>query len=150
MVLPYVIKETEDYYPLSVLFHESGMEIEISETPPEGMVKMWRMEDAATGELIAAVTLQIRDSVYTLGDLAVRQDHRNKGYGKIMQNVVFDEARKMGIKELWGSTKVPDYYYRLGWERMDRDTSPQVAAASCHTCSRRGKQCFPQVIRMIL
>ena len=109
MALPYVIKETEDYYPLSVLFHESGMEIEISETPPEGMVKMWRME-----------------------------------------NVVFDVARKMGIKELWGSAKVPDYYYRLGWERMDRDTSPQVAAASCHTCSRRGKQCFPQVIRMIL
>lgn len=149
MALSYVIKETNNYYPLSVLFHESGMEIEVSETPPAGMVKMWRMEDAATGELIAAVTLQIRDHVYTLGDLAVRQDHRSEGYGKIMQSVVFEAAREMGVKELWGSAKVPDYYYRLGWERMDWDTSPQVAV-NCHTCSRRGKECFPQIIRMTL
>ncbi|MDO5423673.1 MAG: L-serine ammonia-lyase, iron-sulfur-dependent, subunit alpha [Eubacteriales bacterium] len=66
------LKETDEYYPLSVLFHESGMEIEVSDIPPEGMVKMWRLEDKETGEVIAAVTLQIRDHVYTPGDLAVR------------------------------------------------------------------------------
>lgn len=149
MSLSYIIKETTDYYPLSVLFHESGMEIEISDTPPAGMVKMWRLEDSRTAELIAAVTLQIRDSVYTLGDLAVKEEHRSEGYGKIMQHTVFEEARKMGIKELWGSAKVPDYYYRLGWQQMDWDTSPQVAV-NCHHCSRRGKTCFPAIIKMPL
>ena len=100
MSAAYSIKEIDEYYPLSVLFHESGMEIEISSTPPEGMVKMWRLEDRETGELIAAATLQIRDHVYTLGDLAVREDHRSEGYGKIMQRIVFDAARKMGIREI--------------------------------------------------
>jgi len=122
------------------------MEVQISETPPGGIVKMWRLEDALTGELISAVTLEIRDHVYTLGDLAVREDHRNEGYGRIMQNVVFDEARKMGIKELWGSAKVPAYYYPFGWERMDWDSSPKVAV-NCHGCSRRGISCFPEILR---
>jgi len=149
MSLSYVIKETEEYYPLSVLFHESGMEIEISEAPPEGIVKMWRLENRETGELIAAATLQIRDQVYTLGDLAVREDHRGEGYGKLIQEVVFDAARKIGIKEIWGSAKVPDYYYRLGWQKMDWDGSPKVAV-NCHNCGRRGKTCFPAIIRMAL
>lgn len=36
-----------------------------------------------------------------------------------MQKVVFDEARKMGVTEIWGSAKVPDCYYHLGWEKMN-------------------------------
>ncbi len=75
------------------------MEIEISDTPPEGMVNMWRLEDKETGELIAAVTLQVRDHVYTLGDLAVRGDRHSEGYGKIMQQVVFDAAKKWESKK---------------------------------------------------
>lgn len=149
MALPYVIRETRDFYPLSVLCHESGMEIEPGGTPPDGTVKMWRMEDPETGELIAAVTLQIRDHVYVLGTLAVRRDRRNQGLGKAMQAFVFEEARKMGIKEIWGSAKVPDYYYRLGWERMDWDASPRVGL-SCQTCVRRGRECFPAIIKMTL
>lgn len=43
MALSYVIKETEDVYPLSVLFHESGMEFAVSQTAPVGIVKMWRL-----------------------------------------------------------------------------------------------------------
>ncbi len=125
------------------------MEIEISDTPPEGMVNMWRLEDKETGELIAAVTLQVRDHVYTLGDLAVRGDHHSEGYGKIMQQVVFDAAKKLGIKEIWGSAKVPEYYYRLGWQQMDWNVSPKVAV-NCLACARRGTSCFPVIIKMSL
>lgn len=149
MAPPYIIRETQDFYPLSVLCHESGMEVEIGETPPDGTVKMWRMEDAETGELIAAVTLQIRDRVHVLGTLAVRQDRRHQGCGKAMQAAVFEEARRMGIKEIWGSAKVPDYYYHLGWEPMDWDASPRVGV-SCQTCHRRGRECFPAIIKMTL
>lgn len=147
--IPYKVCETEECYPLSVLFHDSGMEVEVSEIPPDGIVKMWRLDDAESGELIAAATLQIRDGVYTLGDIAVREEHRSRGFGKQMQRVVFDEARRLGVTELWASAKVPDYYYRLGWEKMNWDTSPKVGV-NCHTCNRREKSCFPAIIRMQL
>jgi len=147
--LSYVVKEAGDYYPLSVLFRDSGMEIEPSHTPPEGLVKMWRLEDADSGALLAAVTLEIRDGAAVLGRLGVRPDCRRRGYGKLLQKVVFGEARKLGLTELWGCAKVPDYYCRLGWERREWDGSPRIAAP-CGSCPRRGKTCFPTVIRMQL
>lgn len=145
----YVIRETDEYYPLSVLCHESGMEVEISHVPAEQMVKMWRMDDAGTGRMLACAALQIRDGVYVLGDLAVREDRRGEGLGKRMQQVVFDEARRRGAKEIWGSAKVPAYYYKLGWEQMDWGTSPDVAVC-CRRCPRRGDTCSPAVIKMTL
>ena len=145
----YVIRETEDYFPISVLCHESGMEVEIGHAPAEHMVKMWRMDDAGTGRMLACATLQIRDGVYVLGNLVVREDRRGEGLGKRMQQAVFDEARRLGAREIWGSAKVPTYYDKLGWERMDWESSPDVAEC-CKKCPRRGDTCSPAVIRMAL
>lgn len=145
----YIIKETDNYYPLSVLFDELGMKIPVSETAPEGTVKMWRLEDAATGELRATTTMQIRDGVYVLGQLAVKEEYQSRGYGRILQAIVFDEARKMGLTELWGNAKIPEYYYPFGWEKMDWDASPRIAL-TCHECSKRGTDCFPEILRKVL
>ena len=85
----YIIRETEDFLALSTLFHESGMGVAIEDRVPERVIKMWRMDDPQTGELMAASTLEMRAGVYSLGDIAVRNDLHCKGYGKVMQNVVF-------------------------------------------------------------
>lgn len=146
MTLPYIIKETEDYYPSSVLFDALDIKIEISHTAPAGTVKMWRMDDAVTGLLMAAATLQIRDGVYVLGQLAVTKENQKRGYGEILQNIVFSEAKKMGIAELWGNAKFPEYYYRFGWEKMDWDTSPKISTR-CDDCESRGKTCFSEKLR---
>lgn len=145
--MAHVVREADDYYPLSLLFRDSGMEIEPSHTPPEGLVKMWRLEDGDNGALLAAVTLERRDGAAVLGRLGVRPDCQRRGYGKLLQGVVFREARGMGLTELWGCAKVPDYYCRLGWERRDWDASPRIAVP-CQNCPRRGKACFPAVIRI--
>ena len=142
----YIIRETDDFYPLSVLFHESGMGVTIEERSPERILKMWRMDDAETGELMAAATLEVRDGAHSLGDIAVRNDLHRKGYGKIMQNVVFDEARKRGIRELWACAKEPAYYRHSGWETMDWETSPKIAVY-CSGCKKRGKECHPEIMR---
>ena len=36
----YSIKETNDYYALSKLFHDSGMEVEVEDVAPEETIKM--------------------------------------------------------------------------------------------------------------
>ncbi|MBR6361580.1 MAG: GNAT family N-acetyltransferase, partial [Clostridia bacterium] len=106
----YIIRETDDFLSLSTLFNQSGMGVKIEERMPERILKMWRMDDPVTGELMAASTLEIRDGVYSLGDIAVRGDLHRRGYGRVMQNLVFDEARGLGIKELWACAKEPAYY----------------------------------------
>ena len=146
-MISYVIKETDDFYSLAQFFSENGLETSIQKTTPEGVVKMWRLEHSESGELIAAATLQMRSDVYTLGDLAVREDLRGQGFGKLMQKLVFEEARKLGITELWGNAKVTAYYLKLGWEIVDWESAPNISL-SCKTCPQRGVKCFPEIIRI--
>lgn len=107
------------------------------------------MDDPETGELMAASTFEIRDGVYTLGDIAVRNDLHCKGYGRVMQKVVFDEARKRGVKELWACAKEPDYYLHSGWEKMVWDEAPNIAVY-CTSCGKRGTACHPEIMRYTL
>lgn len=145
----YVIRETDDFFSLSTLFNQSGMGVKIEERMPERILKMWRMDDSVTGELMAASTLEIRDGVYSLGDIAVRGDLHRRGYGRVMQNLVFNEARGLGIKELWACAKEPAYYLRCGWEKMAWDESPNIAVY-CSSCGKRGITCHPEIMRYTL
>ena len=145
----YIIRETEDFLALSTLFHESGMGVAIEDRVPERVIRMWRMDDPETGALMAASTLEMRDGVYSLGDIAVRADLHHTGYGRVMQQVIFDEAKKRGIKELWACAKEPAYYLHCGWEKMDWDTAPNIAVY-CTTCGKRGTLCHPEIMRYTL
>lgn len=145
----YIIRKTEDFLSLSTLFHESGMGVNIEERMPDRIIKMWRMDDSSTGKLMAAVTLEIRGGVYSLGDIAVHKDAQSKGYGKILQSVVFDEAKKLGVKEIWACAKEPDYYIHCGWEQMKWEESPNIAVY-CSTCSKRGNSCHPEIMKYTL
>ena len=51
----YSIRKTQDFYPLSLLYQESGLEVTPGHTPPQGTLSMLRCEDSETGELVAAV-----------------------------------------------------------------------------------------------
>ena len=55
----YIIRETDDFLSLSTLFHESGMGVNIEERMPDRVIKMWRMDNARTGELMAALILWV-------------------------------------------------------------------------------------------
>ncbi|MCR5523778.1 MAG: GNAT family N-acetyltransferase [Clostridia bacterium] len=145
----YIIRETGDFLALSTLFSESGMGVRIEDRVPERIIKMWRMDDPSTGRLMAAATLEMRDGVYSLGDIAVRADLHRRGYGRIMQKTVFDEARKRGIKELWACAKEPDYYLKCGWRKMVWDESPDIAVY-CTTCGKRGTLCHPEIMKYTL
>lgn len=145
----YIIRETTDFLALSTLFHESGMGVAIEERVPDRVIRMWRMDDKKTGALMAAATLEMRDGVYSLGDIAVRGDLHCTGYGRVMQNVVFAEARKRGIKELWACAKEPDYYMHCGWQKMDWDAAPNIAVY-CSSCGKRGTLCFPEIMKYTL
>lgn len=142
------IKETNDFYSLSVLFHNSGMGVKIEERCPDRIIKMWRMDDKNTGELMAAVTLEMRSGVFTLGDIAVRKDLHRMGYGRMMQNVVFEEAKKRNIKELWACAKEPEYYLHSGWQKMSWDKAPDIAIY-CTSCEKRNRECHPEIMKYV-
>ena len=146
---PYSVRETEDFHALSVFFRENGLGVLIEAEKPERILKMWRLEDTQTGELLAAVTLEMRGGVYTLGDIAVQKAMRGKGFGAVLQQTVFQQARRMGIHTLWACAKEPEYYLRHGWQEADWDSSPDIAVY-CSGCAKQGVACHPKKMQKSL
>lgn len=149
MAFEYIIKETDDYYPLSVLLNSSGLGIDIQNDNPPGIIKMWRLEEKNSGELAGTIILQNRAGVPCLGGLAVKEKYRNDGCGAILQEVLFSETKMMGIKELWTCAKTPEYYFRFGWEEMDWNSSPNISIW-CPKCPKYNSSCMPKKLKKIL
>ena len=149
MAFDYILKETDDYYPLSVLLNTSGLGIDIQKENPPGIIKMWRLEEKSSGELAGTIILQNRNGTPCLGGLAVKPKYRNDGCGSYLQNTLFIEAKKLGFRELWTCAKIPEYYYRFGWEPMDWETSPNIAIW-CPKCDKFQTSCHPKKLRKVL
>ena len=105
---------------------------------------MWRMDSKNTKQLMAAVTLETRDNVFTLGDIAVREDLQHMGYGKILLNIVVEEAKKLNISTLWACAKEPEFYLHNGWKKICWDDAPKIAIY-CDECPKRGGECHPEI-----
>lgn len=141
------IKETKDYGRLSAFYEENGLEIEVSETAPEGTLKHWKYEDEDTEKLLAAATLQKRDGCYVLADLAVTEELRGTGMGKELLQIAEDEAKALGAEEMWLVGKVPDFYKKFDWKEVERETAPDISI--CQSCEDFGTTCFPSIMKKV-
>ena len=146
--MAYVIKETDNWRPLSELFNEMQLEVEIGDTPPRSMRKMWRLEDEETGELMGGATLQFKKEVFALGSLAVRKEANGGGWGEQLLDKVYEETKAEGGDSVWACARIPEYYYKLGWEEMDPDTAPKIF--NCQYCDRFRVVCHPAIVRKML
>ena len=146
--MAYVIKETENWRPLTELFNEMGLEVEIGDVPPKSMLKMWCLEDEDTGEYLGGATLQLKKGVHALGSLAVRPAANGGGWGEQLLEKVFEETKALGGTEIWACARIPEYYFKLGWEKMDPETAPKIF--NCQYCDRFGVSCHPAIIRKTL
>ena len=44
----------------------------------------------------------------------VKEEHRGKGYSKILNDAILEEARKRGHKKIYLKTKLENYYEKFG------------------------------------
>lgn len=142
------IKESGEYARLSAFYEKNGLEIEVSETAPEGTLKSWKYEDEETGELLAAATLQKRGGCYVLADLAVKEELRGHGMGKQLLKLAEEEAKALGAGEMWLVGKVPAFYSKFGWMETERETAPDISR--CQSCEDFGVTCFPSIMKKVL
>ena len=141
------IAETADYYALTVLFKECGLDVKIEEDPPEGVLKMWACT-VGSGELLGGAVLQEKEGRFILKDLAVKDGWRKDGIGKALMSTALKEAKRCGAKEIWGCAKVPEYYTSKGWQTVPDEEAPVIS--DCQKCEQYLSVCFPRIIRKTL
>lgn len=142
----YSIEPTRDFYPLSLLYQASGLEVKPSRQAPAGTLALWQCQEAATGRLLGAATLQTRGGGhFVLAHLAVSEDLRGQGLGARLLEVAEQAAKARGAQTLWLVGKVPEFYQKFHWQTVPRQDAPPIS--KCLTCPQFEVDCFPSILK---
>ena len=56
----------------------------------------------------------------------VKKEYRNKGYSKILNNAIINEAKKLGYKKIYLKTDLINYYEKFGAKFMEKLTKENL------------------------
>lgn len=89
------------------------------------------------GTVIGCCSLMIYwEDLAEIRSLAIRSDECRKGYGTLLLNATIDEARELGLKNVFALTYQVDFFTRMGFTVVPKDTMPQKVWSDCINCPR--------------
>ncbi len=90
----------------------------------------------ADGLLVAAIGIEVFDSVGLLRSLVVASDFRAAGIGRFLVERLEDRARQDGVSELWLLTIDADAWFEgLGYTALGREQAPDAIRATAEFSS---------------
>ncbi|UCF87271.1 MAG: N-acetyltransferase [Nitrospiraceae bacterium] len=68
--------------------------------------------------------------------IAVSKNYQNKGIGKKLIEKCLEEAQTLGIKKIFVLTYNPDFFKKIGFLGVDKNTLPQKIWGDCFKCPK--------------
>ncbi len=68
--------------------------------------------------------------------LAVAPEFRGRGLGRRLIEAALADARKLGVGRLFALTYEKEFFERVGFEMIDRDTLPEKVWRECFQCPK--------------
>ena len=105
--------------------------LERSELPVAGLedTELFVLEEK--GDLFGVVGLEVRDPYALLRSLTVKSEARSKGYGRTLLAFAEEEARRRGLRAVFGlTTTIPELLTRCGFTPVERTDLPAELSAS--------------------
>ena len=66
--------------------------------------------------------------------LAVDQNYKGKGYGKLLVKQCILTARQLGIKKVFALTFKPEFFQKIGFKTISKDVLPHKIWFECIKC----------------
>jgi amino-acid N-acetyltransferase len=90
------------------------------------------------GKTIGCCALQIIWSdLAEIKSLAVDEAHKGAGVGKMLVAAAIEEARQLGLPQVFALTLDPAFFQRLGFERIDKEALPMKVWKDCARCPKQ-------------
>lgn len=87
------------------------------------------------GQVVGVCALHVSwDDLAEIRSLAVREEHRLLGLGRILVDSALKEARELGIRRVFALTYQRDFFERLGFARVEKTELPHKVWADCLKC----------------
>lgn len=87
------------------------------------------------GRVVGCCALHILwEDLAEVKSLAVREDQQGKGLGSRLVNACLEEAKNLGIKQVFALTFKPGFFENLGFKRVDKEKLPRKVWGECIKC----------------
>ena len=101
-------------------------------------IKEYVVAEDADGAIVGTASLKVYStSLAEIAALAVRDDQQGRGVGRALVESVIDDARALGLKEVFGLTRKPMFFLRLGFRSAEKAEFPLKVWADCARCPRQ-------------
>ncbi|HEV8511131.1 MAG TPA: N-acetyltransferase [Gemmatimonadales bacterium] len=90
------------------------------------------------GSIVGTGSLKVYSTqLAEIAGLAVRDDQQGRGVGKALVKALLVDARALGLNEVFGLTRKPLFFMRLGFRVAEKEQFPLKVWADCARCPRQ-------------
>ncbi|HKA59845.1 MAG TPA: N-acetyltransferase [Gemmatimonadales bacterium] len=101
-------------------------------------IKEYVVAVAPDGAIVGTGSLKVYStSLAEIAGLAVRNDQQGRGVGKALVEALVLDARALGLTEVFGLTRKPLFFMRLGFRVVEKEQFPLKVWADCARCPRQ-------------
>jgi amino-acid N-acetyltransferase len=87
------------------------------------------------GEILGCCALHPSwEDLAEIRSIAIREDYIGKGIGKSLIESAINRAKKLGIKKVFALTYKLDFFQKLGFTEVPKDTLPKKIWSDCLKC----------------
>ena len=101
-------------------------------------IKEYVVAEDADGAIVGTASLKVYSTqLAEIAGLAVRDDQQGRGMGRALVESVLDDARALGLTQVFGLTRKPVFFLRLGFRVVEKEQFPLKVWADCARCPRQ-------------
>ncbi len=101
-------------------------------------LQIFKVAEGQTGQVVGCCALGVVWSdLAEIKSLAVDEDHSGKGAGKALVNACIDQARDLGVEKVFTLTLEPQFFEKLGFVTISKESFPMKVWSDCARCSKQ-------------
>lgn len=130
-----VLKEATEIYSLIGIFSRKNKMLPRSlNAIYENLRDFWVYK--AKGQIVGCCALHLVGwkGLAEIRSLAVKKRYQDKGIGARLVEACLEEARTLGVREVFALTFVPEFFKKIGFRIIDKNKLPHKIWSECVNC----------------
>ena len=92
----------------------------------------------ADGNVVGCCALEVVwSNLAEIKSLAVDETKKEKGIGRMLVTAAIEQAVRLGVPKVFALTLEPDFFEKLGFEIVKKETLPMKVWSDCAKCSKQ-------------
>ena len=90
------------------------------------------------GKVVGCCALEIIwADLAEIKSLAIREEFKGRGIGRKIVEAAVKKASELGVLRIFALTLEPDFFIRIGFDRVEKDSLPMKVWSDCARCSKQ-------------